>query len=76
MNAQWAKEREENKNLNFLLCLIIFIASIVAGGYVGYYSYINGDPELLVAPLDADGNFCGRTPGYENFSKLYYQNID
>jgi hypothetical protein len=65
-----------NRRCTDLLCLIIFIAAIVAGGYVGYFSAVNGNPELLVAPLDADGNFCGKSVGYENFPYLYYSKID
>jgi len=59
-----------------ILCLIIFLAAVGAGGYIGYYSSVNGDPELLVAPLDSDGNFCGKSVGYEKFPYVYYQNID
>jgi hypothetical protein len=65
-----------NRRCTDLLCLIIFIAAIVAGGYVGYFSAKHGNPELLVAPLDADGDFCGKSVGYEKFPVLYYSKID
>jgi len=65
-----------NRRCTDFLCLIIFFAAVASGGYIGYYSSVNGDPELLVAPLDSDGNFCGRSVGYEKYPLLYYQNID
>jgi choline transporter-like protein 2/4/5 len=65
-----------NRRCTDCLCLIIFLAAIGAGCYVGYFAAVNGDPELLVAPIDSDGNFCGKSVGYENYPLLYYQNID
>ena len=26
-------------------------------------------------PMDADGHFCGKSPGYEGYPYLYYANI-
>ena len=36
----------------------------------------NGDPYLVIAPYDADGNFCGKTAGYEDYPYLWYQNLE
>ena len=44
-------------------------------GYIGNYAIKNGDPDLILAPMDADGNFCGKTPGYEKYPVLWYANI-
>lgn len=44
-------------------------------GYIGSYAASNGDPDLILAPMDSDGNFCGKTAGYEDYPLLWYQNI-
>ena len=36
----------------------------------------NGNPELITTPYDAQGNFCGKSPGYETYPYLWIQNID
>ena len=55
---------------------IVFIAFLV--GMLGFsiYGYIEGDPYMLLAPLDADGNFCGYTSGYEDYPYLFYWDVD
>jgi hypothetical protein len=30
----------------------------------------------LIAPIDGDRNFCGITPGYEKYDKLYFTNLN
>ena len=64
-----------NRRCTDFLCLIIF--SVMIGGifYVAYYAVEHGDPDLILAPLDADGKFCGRSPGYEDYKYLYYSDI-
>lgn len=58
-----------------ILCLIIFLLFTGFAGYIGYYAYENGDPDLIFAPMDAQGNFCGITPGYEEYPFVYYTDI-
>jgi len=58
-----------------ILCLLTFLAACGGMGYIGYYAISNGDPDLILAPMDADGNFCGKTLGYENYPILYYVDI-
>ena len=64
-----------NRRCTDVLCLLIF--SVMIGGvfYVAYYAVGNGDPDLILAPLDADGKFCGRSPGYTEYQYLYYTDI-
>ena len=40
-------------------CLFVFIAFLAAFGYITFQAYHKGDVAKLVAPLDADNNFCG-----------------
>ena len=41
---------------------------------VGVYAVEHGDPARVMAPLDADGKFCGID--YPDYPYLYYQDID
>lgn len=41
-------------------------------GYIGSYAVSNGDPDLILAPMDSDGNFCGMSAGYEDYPMLWY----
>jgi len=34
------------------------------------------NPDLLMAPIDGDGNICGFSPGYENYPDLYIADIN
>jgi hypothetical protein len=61
-----------NRRCTDILCLLIFFVACGGIGFIGYYAFNNGDPDLILAPMDADGNFCGKTPGYENYPYLYY----
>jgi hypothetical protein len=58
-----------------VLCLLVFFAACGGIGYVGNYAYKKGDPSLILAPMDAEGNFCGRSVGYEDYPLLWYQNL-
>ena len=64
-----------NRRCTDIFCLIVFIVALCGGGYVGIYSYENGDPERIMRPMDADGNFCGKSAGYEDYPYLYYTDI-
>lgn len=55
-----------------LLCLLIFFVATGGVGYIGYYAIKHGNPDLILAPMDADGNFCGKTLGYETYPFLWY----
>jgi len=64
-----------NRKCTDILCLLIFLAACGGMGYVANYAISNGDPDLILAPMDADGKFCGKSPGYENYPVLWYANI-
>jgi solute carrier family 44 (choline transporter-like protein), member 2/4/5 len=64
-----------NRRCTDVLCLIIFAVAAAAGCYVGIYAVANGDPLLIIAPYDADGNFCGKSPGYEDYPYLWFENL-
>lgn len=65
-----------NRKCTDILCLLIFFVATGGMGYLGFYSYTNGDPSLIMAPMDADGNSCGKSVGYENYPLLWFQEID
>ena len=56
-------------------CLLIFLVACAGMGYIGYYCNTHGDPSRILRPIDSDGNFCGATPGYEDYPLMWYQNI-
>lgn len=59
-----------------MLCVLIFICSTGAMGYIGNYAVSNGDPALIMAPYDSTGAYCGKSPGYEAYPYLWFQNLD
>lgn len=59
-----------------MLCVLIFLCSTGAMGYIGNYAVSNGDPALIMAPYDSVGAYCGRSPGYEAYPYLWFQNLD
>jgi choline transporter-like protein 2/4/5 len=48
-----------NRSCTDVLCLLIFL--IFCGGTfaIAEYGFSKGNPSELLAPLDADGKFCG-----------------
>ena len=59
-----------------MFCVLIFIIATGAMGYIGNYAVTNGNPDLIMTPYDATGAYCGRTPGYENYPYLWFENLD
>lgn len=64
-----------NRKCTNLLCYIIFVVFNLTMFSFAIYGYINGNPGKLMAPLDADANFCGYTEGYQNYPYGYLWNI-
>lgn len=65
-----------NRRCTDMLCVLVFLIVTTGMGYIGNYAVTYGDPDLIMAPYDSTGNFCGRSPGYENYPYLWYQNLD
>lgn len=59
-----------------MLCNLIFLAATAGIGYIGFYAVSNGDPDLIMSPYDSTGEYCGRSPGYEDYPYLWFQNLD
>lgn len=55
-----------------VLCMLIFVCFMTGFVVISVYGFLNGDVEQLLAPLDADGNLCGVTRGYEQYELLYF----
>lgn len=58
-----------------LICFFVFLVACGGIGYIGNYARTKGDPSLILAPMDAAGNLCGRSAGYEAYPLLWYQNL-
>lgn len=58
-----------------ILCLIVFIATLVAFGFCVSIGYSRGDVNRLTAPIDGDNNFCGSDSPVKKFQKLYITNL-
>ena len=59
-----------------LLCLFVWLCCVGFAAYVASYAVENGDPTSIMAPMDADGHFCGKDPGYEDYPHLFYADIE
>lgn len=60
-----------------VLCLLLLVASWAGMSAIGYYAVTEGDPRLVLYPLDYDGNICGTDFGPSNmtdFPNLLYIN--
>lgn len=55
-----------------MLCLLIFLCATGAMGYIGNFAVANGNPELIMAPYDSTGAYCGRSLGYEAYPYLWF----
>jgi hypothetical protein len=53
---------------------LVFLAFCVGFVAIIIYGMNNGDPKKLLAPLDADGKFCG-VEGLEGYNFVYFANI-
>ena len=61
----------EDRSCTDVLFCIIFLAFLVGFGVVSVFGYQNGQPQRLLAPLDADGRFCGLDPVVQDYPYLY-----
>ena len=57
------------------LCLVILIGFIGLFAYTVSYSIEHNHVKLFLSGVDVDANSCGVTPGYEDFSAVYYMAI-
>ena len=67
----------KDRHCTDIMCLLLLLASWGAMSAVGYYAVTEGDPRLVLYPLDYDGNICGTDFGPSNmteFPNLLYIN--
>ncbi|XP_011563044.3 choline transporter-like 2 isoform X2 [Plutella xylostella] len=64
-----------NRSCTDVLWLIIFILFLGGWGFVGYYSFTNGDVERLLAPIDSKGRRCGLDADVMNKKYLVFFDI-
>lgn len=76
IDAELEKGPLGNRRCTDLLCLLIFLLSTCAMIYVGSYAVSHGDPDRIMTPYDATGAFCGKSPGYEAYPYLWFQNLN
>ena len=58
-----------------MLFTLLFLAFLGGVGVVSVFGYKNGQPERLLAPLDADGQFCG-LGSYSSYPYLYIMDVN
>jgi len=71
-----AKEpNSRNRRCTDVVWCFIFLTFIAGMIWATIYGYSNGSPGKLVAPIDGDRKICGYTPGYEDYTMLYVDNL-
>jgi hypothetical protein len=61
----------EDRSCTDILFCLFFLAFLVGFGIVSVFGYNNGQPDRLLAPLDADGRFCGIDAKVKSHPYLY-----
>lgn len=56
----------KNRHCTDLLCFLLLIAAWVAMTGIGSYAVANGNIDLVIRPLDFDGNICGTSFGNQS----------
>ena len=69
------KPTEKNRRCTDILCCLVFVAFNIGMLVAAIYGYVNGNPGKLIAPIDGDGKICGYSAGYEDYPKLYIDDI-
>lgn len=75
MDARVANGPLEQRSCTDVLFCLLFLAFVVGLGVISVFGYNHGQPERLLAPLDADGKFCGIEQGYEAYKYLYIMDV-
>ena len=65
-----------NRRCTDMFCILLFLISTGGIGFIAYFALQHGNPDLIMAPYDSTGAYCGRSPGYENYPYLWFQNLD
>lgn len=66
----------DQRSCTDVLFTLIFLAFLFGVGVVTVFGVQHGKPERLLAPLDADGHFCGLDEGYQAYKYLYFADIN
>ena len=76
MNESIARSpTEKSRRCTDVLCCILFTAMLLGMIASAIYGYVEGSPGRLIAPIDGEGHICGYDPGYEDYPKLYVDDI-
>lgn len=59
-----------------VLCCLVFLFFCVGLGGIAIYGYQNGDVPRLLAPVDADGRFCGIDSEVKDYPLYYIVDIN
>lgn len=62
----------KNRHCTDLLCFLILIANWIVMTGIGIYAAVNGDIDLIIRPLDYDGNICGTNYAGGNMAEFPY----
>lgn len=52
----------KNRSCTDIICLLLFILFIAGFVIISIFAYMNGNPRLLLYPVDTEGNRCGLAP--------------
>lgn len=55
-----------------ILCLLIWLAFLIAWIVIFIYGVSQGQPARLLTPFDENGNGCGYSSGFENYPAIYF----
>jgi solute carrier family 44 (choline transporter-like protein), member 2/4/5 len=69
------KEPFNNRKCTDVLMGIFFFAFLCLMAFMTGYGYVNGQPDMLLAPVDKNGDICGYTEGFQNYPYLYIYDI-
>ncbi|XP_070531871.1 choline transporter-like protein 2 [Ptychodera flava] len=65
----------KNRSCTDILCCIIFIVFIAGMFVVGYFAWLNGNPNKLIYPTDSRGQICGYDTQVKDKPYLFYFNL-
>ena len=63
--------QRKNRRCTDFCCLVTFVACVVTMGYLTYYGIAHGQIKKMIAPINANGIFCG-IGATEDYPRIYF----
>ena len=64
----------DNRRCTDLYCLIFFLVTLGAMGFLTFYTVVNGDVAKVIRGMDGAGNFCG-VGAFAGYPYVYISNL-